>query len=112
VRKMFLIAWLLAIPTGSSGQTMWQRYTVPETVANVDLPTTIFTKDTGQPGEGYGRRFITPDGPATLAMRSIPNAAHDSPATFLAKKNPPADIAYKRIANRFFVVSSFRKDSI
>lgn len=112
MRKLFLIAWLLAIPAGSSSQTVWQRYTVPETGANVDLPTTIFTKDAGQPEEGYGRRFITPDGRATLAVQSIPNVAHDSPSVFLAKKNPPSDIAYKRITNRFFAVSSFRKDSI
>jgi hypothetical protein len=38
VRKLFLLALLLAIPAGSSGQTVWQRYKVPETGAKVDLP--------------------------------------------------------------------------
>jgi hypothetical protein len=84
----------------------------PQTGANFDLPTTIFSKDGGRPAEGYGRRFMTHDGRATLAVQSIPNVKNDSPTAFLAKKNPPSDIAYKRITNRFFVISSFRKDSI
>jgi hypothetical protein len=111
--RNFLIAWILAVPTvASASQLGWHRYAVPETGAQVDLPATIFSKDAGRPDQGYGRRFMTPDGRATLAVQSLPNTGHDSPAAFLAKKNPPSDIAYKRITNRFFVVSSFRKDLI
>ena len=33
-------------------------------------------------------------------------------AVFLAKKNPPPNIVYKRVTPRFFVVSSFRKGKI
>jgi hypothetical protein len=113
MRAPFLMASFLAFPLAASAQSMvWQKYAVPETGANVDLPTTIFSKDAGQTDQGYGRRFMTPDGHATLAVQSIPNVAHDSPATFLAKKHPPSNIAYKRITSRFFVVSSFRNDSI
>jgi hypothetical protein len=85
---------------------------VPETGANVDLPAAIFSKDVGRPDEGYGRRFMTSDGRATLTVQSLANAEHESPAAFLAKKNPPSDIAYRRITSRFFVVSSFRRDMI
>lgn len=42
----------------------------------------------------------------------IPNEAGDSPAVFLAKKNPPANIVYRRVTPLFFVVSSFRGDKI
>jgi hypothetical protein len=113
VRSIYLIAWLLAVPAGSLAQTVsWQRYAVPETGANVDLPTTIFSKDAGQPDQGYGRRFMTSDGRTTLAVQSIPNVAHDSPAAFLAKKHPPSNIAYKRVTSAFFVVSSFRKEAM
>jgi hypothetical protein len=31
---------------------------------------------------------------------------------FLAKRNPPKDIVYKKITSRFFVVSSFHNDKI
>jgi hypothetical protein len=111
--RIFLIACLLAVPAAASAQELeWHRYEVPETGAQVDLPASIFSKDAGRPDQGYGRRFMTPDGRATLAVQSIPNVGHDSPAAFLAKKNPPSGIAYKRITNRFFVVSSFRKDLI
>lgn len=113
VRAIFLSAWLLTIPAAASAQALqWQRYSIPETGATVDLPTAIFSKDAGQADEGYGRRFMTSDGRAALAVQSIPNVAHDSPAAFLAKKHPPSGIAYKRVAPGFFVVSSFRNQSI
>jgi hypothetical protein len=90
----------------------WQRFVVPETMASVDVPTTVFTEDAGKPETGYGRRFLTSDRRANLTVQSVPNEAGDSPAIFLAKKNPPADIVYKRVTPRFFVVSSFRNDMI
>jgi hypothetical protein len=92
--------------------TAWQTYVVPETGAKADIPVTVFSKDGGKPDAGYGRRFLTPDGRANLTVQSIPNAANDSPAAFLAKKNPPSDIIYKRVTSRFFVVSSIRDGRI
>jgi hypothetical protein len=63
VRAIFVLAWLLTIPTVASAQPLeWQRYAIPETGASVDLPTTIFSKDVGHPDEGYGRLFMTADG--------------------------------------------------
>jgi hypothetical protein len=113
MREVLVLAWLLALPAGAFAQTgVSQKYTVPETGAAVDLPTAIFAKDAGRPETGYGRRFTTADGRATLAFQSMANEANDSPASFLAKKHPPSNIAYSRITTRFFVVSSFRKDSI
>jgi hypothetical protein len=90
----------------------WQKYAVTETGANVELPTTIFSKDVGQTDQGYGRRFMTADSRATLAVQSIENVGHDSPAGFLKKKHPPTNIVYKRVTPNFFVISSFRNNSI
>jgi hypothetical protein len=90
----------------------WQTYVVPETGAKADIPVTVFSKDGGKPDAGYGRRFLTSDGRANLTVQSIPNAANDSPAVFLAKKSPPSDIVYKRVTSRFFVVSSIRNGRI
>jgi hypothetical protein len=92
--------------------TAWQSYVVPETGAKVDIPVGVFSEDGGKPDAGYGRRFLTSDRRANLTVQSIPNAANDSPAVFLAKKNPPADIIYKRVTPRFFVVSSIRNGRI
>jgi hypothetical protein len=96
----------VAEPTG------WHRYAIPETGAAVDIPSAIFTEDAGKPEKGYGRRFLTPDGRANLTFQSVPNDAGDSPAAFLASKNPPSKIVYQRITPRFFVVSGFRNENI
>jgi hypothetical protein len=109
-----LVAMALALtPAAAIAEPIsWQRYAVPETGAAVDIPNGIFTEDAGKPQTGYGRRFLTSDGRANLTVQSVPNDAGDSPVTFLAKKNPPSDIVYRRITPRFFVVSSFHKGNI
>jgi hypothetical protein len=90
----------------------WSRYQVPETGAAVDIPTSIFSEQAGKPEAGYGGRFLTSDRRADLTVQSVPNDAGFSPAVFLARKNPPRDIVYKRVTSQFFVVSSFRKEKI
>jgi hypothetical protein len=89
----------------------WKRYGISETGTSVDIPSSVFTELAGKP-DGYGQQFRTSDRRADLAVRSAPNAAGDSPAAFLAKKNPPSHIIYKRITSNFFVVSSVRDDKI
>ena len=89
----------------------WTTYRIPETGTSVDIPTSVFSETAGRP-DGYGQRFQTPDGRANLTVQSAANDAHDSPARFLAKKNPPADIQYKRITPRFFAVSSYKGDYV
>jgi hypothetical protein len=86
----------------------WRRYVIPSTGANVDIPVTIFTEDAQLPEGGTGRRFFTKDHRADLTLQSVPNPEKDSPATFLAKRRPPAGIQYKRVTPRFFAVSSIR----
>jgi hypothetical protein len=113
MRKIFVVIYLLAIPAVATAQSLgWQKYTVFETGANVDLPMTFFSKDDGQPESGYGRRFLTADGRANLTVQSFPNDVGDSPAVFLAKMKPPSNIVYKKVTPRFFAVSSFRNDKI
>jgi hypothetical protein len=92
--------------------TEWRKYEIPSTGTNVEIPVTIFTEDAGPPEGGTGRRFFTKDHRADLTVQSIPNLENDSPATFLAKKRPPAGIQYKRVTSRFFAVSSIRNDRV
>ena len=113
MRRILVMALLAACCASVSAEPLgWQRYTVPETSATVDLPTTLFSKDVGPAEQGNGRRFTTADNRATLAVQSMENKDHDTPAAYLAKKHPPSNIVYKRITSDFFVVSSFRNNLI
>ena len=86
----------------------WRKYVVHSTGASIDLPADIFSEDSGPPEGGIGRRFFTSDRRADLTVQSVPNPNNDSPATFLAKRHPPAGIQYRRVTPRFFAVSSVR----
>ena len=105
----------LAIAFGSavnaSAQPSWSTYRIAETGASVDIPVSIFTENAGKP-DGYGQRYRSADGRADLTVQSAPNTSGDSPAAFLAKKQPPANIIYKRITPNYFVVSSIKGDKI
>ena len=90
----------------------WQRFVIPSTGTNVEIPVTIFSKDAELPDGGTGRRFYTDDRRADLTVQSVSNPENDSPATFLARKSPPPGIMYKRVTPNFFVVSSIRNDRI
>ena len=112
-RVLFALAVALTpVVAAVAGPDGWHRYAIPETGAAVDIPNAIFTEDAGRPEKGYGRRFLTPDGRANLTVQSVPNDAGESPAAFLASKNLPSNILYRRITPRFFVVSGFRKENI
>jgi hypothetical protein len=91
--------------------TTWTTYTIPETGTSTDLPSSIFTEKAGRP-DGYGQRFKTTDGRATLTIQAAPNTSKDSPAAFLEKRHPPAHVQYERITSRFFALSSYKDDKV
>ena len=112
-RFCFLFALVASLSTAAVAQPVdWQRYKVPESGAVVDIPTSVFSKDAGKPEGGYGRRFRTSDDRAILTVQTLTNDQEDSPAGFLAKKNPPQNVVYKKVTHRFFAISSFRNDKI
>src|ERR1700709_1579647 len=104
-----IAATVLALwPVFASGQASeWQRYVVAESGAAVDVPRDVFSDEAGKPETGYGARFLTSDRRANLTVQSVPNEGL-APARFFATKNPPSDIVYKKITDRFFVGSSIR----
>jgi hypothetical protein len=113
VRHLPAVLSLAFLPAlACAGDTEWRRYAIPSTGTSVEMPVTIFTRDAGPPEGGIGRRFFTDDNRADLTVQSVPNPDNDSPATFLAKKGPPAGIIYQRVTPDFFVVSSIRNDRI
>jgi hypothetical protein len=105
-----IFALVFLVPGPPVEAQSWRRLQIPETGASVDAPS-FFTEDLGKP-EGYGFRIGREDGRADLTIQSAPNEPGVSPAVFLARKNPPSNIIYKRIAPRFFVVSSIKGDKI
>jgi hypothetical protein len=112
--QLLFTAFALALTAtlALAGETEWRRYAIPSTGTSVEMPVTIFTRDAGPPEGGIGRRFFTDDNRADLTLQSVPNPDNDAPAIFLAKKNPPPGIIYKRVTPDFFVVSSIRNDRI
>jgi hypothetical protein len=103
---------LAALPAISSAEpTSWTSYAIRETGTKVDIPSSIFTEKAGQP-DGYGQRFKTSDGRADLTVQSASNLQNDTPASFLAKKHPPAQMQYKRVTPKFFAVSSYKGSRI
>jgi len=90
----------------------WRQFVVPSTGASADITVSIFDEGAELPDGGIGRRFFTDDRRADLTIQSVANPDNDSPATFLAKRNPPPGITYKRVTNSFFAVSSVRKGRI
>jgi hypothetical protein len=109
-RRLLAILLLSTIPAaGTSAASLeWRRYAIPTTGLSVDVPVTIFSEDGGSPEGTTGRVFFTKDRQANLTVTSMPNPENDSPAVFLEKQRPPADIQYRRVTSRFFAVSSIR----
>jgi hypothetical protein len=105
------LALMFSAGIAAAQPARWQRYVVPETGASADIPVSVFSEAAGKPEAGYGRRFLTPDRRANLTIESVPNEGL-APARFLATKNPPSNIVYKKITDRFFVVSSYRNNMI
>jgi hypothetical protein len=110
-----LVAQLLALVASTSMASAqpvkWTTYTIPGTGTSVDFPSSIFSEEADRP-DGYGQRFRTADGRADITIQAAANAANDSPAAFLAKKNPPPLIQYKRVTPRSFAVSSYKGDKV
>jgi hypothetical protein len=99
MRSMFVgqvLALAASTSMASAQPVRWTTYTIPETGTSVDFPSSVFSEEAGQP-DGYGRRFQTSDGRSNITIQAAPNVANDSPAAFLAKKNPPPRIQYKRV---------------
>jgi hypothetical protein len=108
---LLLVTVTGSITAASAEPVRWTRYSIPETGASVEFPASIFTEQAGKP-DGFGQRFKTADGRANITIQSALNVDHDSPAAFLAKKNPPSRIQYKRVTSRFFAVSSYKGDDV
>jgi hypothetical protein len=109
--RILAVVFATFAAAASAQPVTWSTYTIPETGTVVDFPASVFTKEI-ESMDGYGQRFQTADGRATIAITADRNVSNDTPAAFLAKRNPPPNIQYKRVTSRFFAVSSYRGDKV
>ena len=80
----------------------------------VEYPAEIFRVDAGPTEKGSGRRLKSEDGFYEFASYSLANPSHQSPRAYL-KNNliiDPSSLVYRRVTDRFFVLSSIRNDRI
>ncbi len=92
----------------------WHRYVDPRLGTSVDLPSNIFSIDSGPVQKGSGRQFQSRDGRAKLRVYTLSNRDRDSPASYL-KKHLAVNariLHYRRVTSRFFVVSGVRRGSV
>jgi hypothetical protein len=111
MRATFTVTVALLTSLSAARAESWTTYRIVESGTSVDIPASLFTETAGKP-DGYGQRFRTSDGRADFTVQAVANQQGLSPAQFLAGKNPPPGIIYKRIARNFFVVSSIKRDTI
>lgn len=79
----------IAFGATAASAAEWRRFVIPSTGASAEIPISIFNDETELPEGGVGRRLYTADRRADLTVQSIANSSNESPAAFLAKKNPP-----------------------
>jgi len=103
----------LGLPANAQRSEGWSIYR-GEGGLVVEFPTGIFTKDAGPTEKGAGRRFTSDDGRYQFASYALPNPNRESPSAYLRKNLilDPSTIIYRRITDRFFVLSSVRDDRI
>jgi hypothetical protein len=102
-----LLSFMLLADATAAGLE-WRRYAIVATGLSVDVPISIFEEDRGATEGTPGRHLFTKDYRANLSIKSFPNPHNDSPAVFLEKMRPPADIQYRRVTPKFFAVSGVR----
>jgi hypothetical protein len=81
---------------------------------SIDIPTRLFSVDAGMPDRGQGRKLTSADGRARLSYFSLPNDRLETPRSYVRDRLTidPSSLIYRRITDRFFVVSSVRDGNI
>jgi len=106
-------ALVVAIGTGAAAQTASSELAAPRwAVAGIpgaaaDYPSNIFSVDAGPSPRGSGRRLQTADGRAEFLLYASANPDRETPRSYVRKflAVPQAKLDYRRITDRFFVVS-------
>jgi hypothetical protein len=100
--------------SGVTGDLGWRAFVDRQSGVRVDFPARLFPVDAGEPERGTGRIFETEDGRARFSAYSLQNEANDTPRSYLQKylKVDPSKIDYRRVTDRFFVVSGVQDGNV
>jgi hypothetical protein len=109
------VLFVFSLPVATLAQSLnWERYSLGDGTAAVDLPLGVFAVDGGASRRGAGHTFTTADGRADVSLYSIPNHPPRSPAQFLAQdfQLPQSSAIYRRVTGNMLAVSGYRGDQI
>lgn len=116
-----ILGWLAIalMPASAQAQPRFQQsagWTVFQGASglNVNYPAGIFNVSAGSTEKGVGRKFRSEDGRYEFSAYSLANAENDTPRSYLRKNLlvAPESLVYRRVTDRFFVMSSFRNQRI
>jgi hypothetical protein len=104
---------LITLPQKAPAQSGWITY-ADEVGTRVEYPSDVFSRNSGSPEIGTGKRFSTADGRAHLSIYTVPNSRGQSPASYLKTnmKGPRRTLNYDRVARNFFAVSTNRNGRV
>ena len=117
MRRLFVLCGIAIAVAGSpqkaSAQSGWTAY-VDGAGTRVEYPADVFSRESGRPEIGTGKRFSTADGRAHLSIYTLPNSRGQSPASYLKQnmKGPRSSLNYDRVTRNFFAVSTNRNGTV
>jgi len=105
---------MIASVTPGGAADVWQKISDPENNLSVEYPASVFRNFAGPTDRYAGKRFLTPDGQAEFAYYAFENRLRETPAKYLNRTLvvQKSNLVYKRITDRFFVISSVRNKRI
>jgi hypothetical protein len=100
-------------PVSAQSAEGWRRQLDAHGMA-LDIPSRLFSVDLGAAERGQGRKLASADGSARLSYFSIANDKQETPRSYVRDRLiiDPASLLYRRVTDRFFVVSSIREGNI
>ena len=105
-------ALLCALSLTSFAEERWRTYTNPRFGTTADYPADLFTVADPPPENDDGQGFRTTDGRAQLSIYGSWNVDSNTPQTYVSNYVDSAGVTYKRVTDRFYVVSGIRDGKI
>jgi hypothetical protein len=104
---------LAGLAQEAPAQSRWETFG-DAAGTRVEFPADVFSRESGRPELGTGKRFTTADGRAQLSIYTLPNSRGQSPASYLKAnmKGPRSTLNYDRVARNFFAVSTNRSGTV
>jgi hypothetical protein len=112
--RVIAVAVALLAPAVAQAQPLaWERVTLPDQSASIDLPRDVFPVDRGASG-AERHTFTTADARADVSLYSLPNQPQRTPAQFLDEEFslPQSSAIYRRVTGNMLAVSGYRNDQI